>query len=242
MNKSDYFRVSAVWFIAAACSIYAQHTAGIGAALAKDGESLVVKQILPDSPAARSNAIQPGDRILQISETGGVPVPTNHLPLEQAVGLIRGAVGTTVRLTIVPIGKEKSHARVVSIVRGELKALSHWGDGRLLATGSIAPNTQWIRLADRKPEQLADFGGQVIVLEFWATWCGTCQEIMSDLQALPQKFRHWQGKVMLITASVDENPELSEKHLRAKGWNRTHNVWIGTDAIKAYALAHRCHR
>ena len=232
--KSVSILVSAIWLIAVVSSICAQQVSGIGAALAKEGETLVVKHILPDSPAARSNALQVGDRIF--SETDTPAVQTRSLKLEQAVGLIRGAQGTAVRLTIIPAGKEEAHVRIVTIVRGELKELSRWGDGKLLPTGTIAPNTKWTRVADRKSEQLADFSGKVIVLEFWATWCGPCQPIMAGLQDLPQKFNHWAGKVALISASVDESPDSPEKHLKEKGWSKTHNVWIGTETIKAFGV------
>ena len=45
--------------------------------------------------------------------------------LAQAIALIRGPKGTTVRLTIVPAGKDDTGVQVVSFVRGELKELSN---------------------------------------------------------------------------------------------------------------------
>jgi thiol-disulfide isomerase/thioredoxin len=234
--KSVSILVPAIWFTAVISSICAQQVSGIGAALGKEGETLVVKHILPDSPAARSNALQVGDRILEISESDTPAVQARSLKLDEAVRLIRGAQGTSVRLTIIPVGKEEAHVRIVVVVRGELKELSRWGDGKLLPTGTIAPNTKWIRVADRKSEQLADFSGKVIVLEFWATWCGPCQPIMAGLQNLPQKFNHWAGKVALISASVDESPDSTERHLKEKGWSKTHNVWVGTETIKAFGV------
>lgn len=226
----------ALWIIAFTSISCAQQISGIGAALAKEGEVLAVKRIFPDSPAARSNALEVGDIILEIGETDRPTIQTNSLKLEDAVALIRGAQGTAVRLTIIPSGRDESHTRVVTIVRGELKELSSWGDGKLLPTGTRAPNTTWIRVADRESEQLKDFEGKVIVLEFWATWCKPCQPIMESLQELPKKYPHWTGKVALIGASVDESLELPERHLKAKGWNRTHNVWAQSDTVRAYGV------
>ena len=225
-----------VWISAVASSVCAQQISGIGAALAKEGDSLVVKQILPDSPTFRSNAMQVGDRIMEIGETNRPAIQTTSLRLEEAVALIRGAQGTTVRLTIIPVGKDESRTRIVTIVRGELKELSRWGDGKLLPTGTRAPNTTWIRLADRKSEQLKDFADKVIVLEFWASWCGPFQPIMESLQGLLKSNPHWADKVVLIAASVDESPDIPEKHLKANGWNRTHNVWAESATIKAYGV------
>jgi thiol-disulfide isomerase/thioredoxin len=234
--KTFFVLLLAVWTIALASSVAAQQISGIGAALAKEGESLVVKHIYPDSPTARSNALQVGDRVLEIGETDEPAIQTTSLKLKEAVALIRGAQGTTVRLTIIPVGKDESHTRIVTIVRGELKELARWGDGKLLPTGTRAPNTTWIRLTDRESEQLKDFAGKVIVLEFWATWCGPCQPIMASLQELLESNPHWVGKVVVIAASVDENPDILQKHLNAKGWNRTHNVWAKSENFKAYGV------
>jgi len=45
-------------------------------------------------------------------------------------------------------------------------ALGTNGTNILLTNGMQAPNIQMIRLADGKPEQLFDYAGKVIVLEF----------------------------------------------------------------------------
>ena len=99
-------------------------TAGIGVALGVDGEYLVVKSIVPDSPAAAQKDIHVGDRIIAINQGTGPAVQVQAGKLAQAVALIRGPAGTTVRLTIVPAGADDSRAQVVSIVRAELKELA----------------------------------------------------------------------------------------------------------------------
>ena len=143
------------------------------------------------------------------------------------------AKGTTVRLTIVSAGEDDSRARVVTFVRGEVKALALWGDGVLLTNGTKAPDIEMVGLGNKKSERLSDYAGKIIVLEFWATWCGPCQPKMADLQRYSGKYPDWKGKVVLIAASVDDNEGAVTKHLKANGWGQTHNVWVRTDAIKA---------
>jgi hypothetical protein len=98
--------------------------AGIGIVLGVEGQYFVVKEIIPDSPAAAQKDLKAGDRIIAIAQGQEPAVPVQVGKLAQAVAMIRGPAGTTVRLTIVPVGQDDSHARVVSLVRAELKALS----------------------------------------------------------------------------------------------------------------------
>jgi len=59
---------------------------------------------------------------------------------------------------------------------------------------------------------------------------------MADFQSYSTKFPDWKGTGVLIAASVDDNQDVATKHLIAKGWDQSHNVWVGTDAKKAYHI------
>ena len=207
---------------------------GIGVVLGVEGPNLVVRSILPDSPAAAQKSIHTGDRIVAVAQDQEPAVEVQGGKLARAVGLLRGPKGTTVRVTIVPFGEDDSRARVMSFVRGELKALSAWGDGVPLPKGTKAPDIEMVGLASGKSERLSDYAGKIILLEFWATWCGPCQQAMADLQRYSGEHPDWKDQVVLIAASVDDNQDKPRQHLQAKGWNQTHNVWVRTDAVKAY--------
>jgi tartrate dehydratase beta subunit/fumarate hydratase class I family protein len=58
---------------------------------------------------------------------------------------------------------------------------------------------------------------------------------MAELQSYIDKYPKWKGKVVLISVSGPADSEDAViKHLKAKGWNKTHNVRVGVEAMKAY--------
>ncbi len=97
-------------------------SAGIGIIFDMGGKNITIGGIVPDSPAAAQEDIHVGDRIIAVAQDTGPALPVHGGQLAQAIALIRGSAGTTVRLTLVSAGEDDSHARVVSLVRTELKA------------------------------------------------------------------------------------------------------------------------
>jgi cytochrome c biogenesis protein CcmG, thiol:disulfide interchange protein DsbE len=66
-----------------------------------------------------------------------------------------------------------------------------------------------------KPGHLADLKGQVVVLNFWATWCPPCVEETPALNHLQKYIEARRGVVLGVAA--DEDPAAYEKFLRDQG-------------------------
>ena len=58
---------------------------------------------------------------------------------------------------------------------------------------------------DGQPIALSDYRGQIVLLNFWATWCGPCREEMPDFDAIYQQ-RRADGFVVLAVNAF-ETPE-----------------------------------
>jgi thiol-disulfide isomerase/thioredoxin len=52
--------------------------------------------------------------------------------------------------------------------------------------------------------RVADLKGNVVVLNFWATWCGPCRTEMPDLNRLAQQYA---GRGVTVLAITEEAPE-----------------------------------
>ena len=57
-------------------------------------------------------------------------------------------------------------------------------------------------LANGKSERLSDYGGKILVLEFWATWCPYCKALMPHLQSILDEYP---GRVRVLALSIRDD-------------------------------------
>jgi len=74
-----------------------------------------------------------------------------------------------------------------------------------VGAGEAAPEFT-LQTFDGPAVTLADLRGQVVVVNFWASWCKPCEEEAAALQSTSQKYAD-QGVVFLGVAYVDTEPE-----------------------------------
>jgi carboxyl-terminal processing protease len=103
---------------------------GIGAQLIADDGYTKIRELIPGGPAAISNQLKPGDKIVAVAQGEGEAVDVVEMPLNKVVDLIRGKKGTEVRLTVVP-AKNPDSKKVISLVRDEIKFKESFAKARV---------------------------------------------------------------------------------------------------------------
>ena len=77
-----------------------------------------------------------------------------------------------------------------------------------------APNFT-LQSRDGKSVSLADLKGQVVMVNFWATWCQPCRQEMPHLEALHKRYSSL--GFTLLGVNVEDNPEGAKKWLDENG-------------------------
>jgi thiol-disulfide isomerase/thioredoxin len=89
-----------------------------------------------------------------------------------------------------------------------------------------APNLELKDLQGHS-QKLASLRGQIVVVNFWATWCGPCQEELPRLSKLAQSYN---GKnVRFIAVSIDAAKDRAKIQPALEKANVTLETWIGAD-------------
>lgn len=69
-----------------------------------------------------------------------------------------------------------------------------------------------LKSLDGKTVKLSDFKGQVVMINFWASWCGPCREEMPLLEELYSDYR--KAGFVLLGITIDEDVADAEGFLK----------------------------
>jgi thiol-disulfide isomerase/thioredoxin len=80
----------------------------------------------------------------------------------------------------------------------------HDDDGDGILVGKVAPLNYTLKDMNGADVQLASFKGKVIVLNFWATWCGPCK---AEIPSLVELQHQYGDDLVVLGFSVDDTPD-----------------------------------
>jgi carboxyl-terminal processing protease len=112
---------------------------GVGAMLASADGQIVVQQLVAGGAAERDGRLQPGDRIVAVSEgEEGALLDVTAMRLADVVRLIRGKRGTTVRLDVLHAGGK---AEAILLRRAKIEVQDRAAHGEVVSQGGADDRT-----------------------------------------------------------------------------------------------------
>jgi len=102
----------------------------------------------------------------------------------------------------------------LSLAASEASAQMQQGGNviRFVRNPDAAPEFK-LEALDGQPLSLATAQGKVVLLNFWATWCGPCRAEIPDLIALQQKYK---DQLQIIGLTVDDDDAATIKQVVAE--------------------------
>jgi len=96
-------------------------------------------------------------------------------------------------------------------------------DGAYPAKGSVAPDFALKSLPDGKTLQLSSLRGKAVLVNFWATWCGSCIVEFADLQNTLRMYGARDYSVVTVSANMPDEKAgvmrfLQKQHATSKNY------------------------
>ena len=106
-----------------------------------------------------------------------------------------------------------------------------------LAEGKVAPEFSCPTPDGNKNLGPQDFKGKILVLDFWASWCGPCR---AEIPHLKEAFEAYNGKgVEFLSVSIDKDGAAWRKAMKEENmpWAQVQAPKAGKDVMKLYQFS-----
>ncbi|MEG2276834.1 MAG: TlpA disulfide reductase family protein [Odoribacter sp.] len=106
-----------------------------------------------------------------------------------------------------------------------------------LAEGKVAPEFSFPTPDGKKSFGPQDFKGKILVLDFWASWCGPCRQ---EIPNLKKDYAEFSDKgVVFLSVSIDKDGADWRKAMKEENmpWTQVNAPKAGKDVMKQYQFS-----
>ena len=106
-----------------------------------------------------------------------------------------------------------------------------------LAEGKVAPEFSFPTTDGKKKLGPQDFKGKILVLDFWASWCGPCR---AEIPHLKEAYKEYSNKgVAFFSVSIDKDDAAWRKAMKEENmpWTQAQAPKAGKDVMKQYQFS-----
>ena len=151
-----------------------------------------VRETVEGSPGQKAG-IAAGDEVLALDATH------TDSPQTLVEAVRKAGIGSTVKVKIIDV---KGHSRTLQL---KLEPKPSMGDlQRNSLVGHAAPDFELAVQSGAKFPRLSTLKGQVVVIDFFATWCGPCVAMMPHIQEMHDRLGQKGLKVIGISTESAE--------------------------------------
>lgn len=163
----------------------------LGVGIERGRAGVRVTEVLPGSPCAGAD-IHPGDEIFMAGDQAVAQ------PAELIAAVQRSTLGAALPLKVRSPQGQEHQVRVTLGPRPNLREVQ-----RDALLGKDAPDLRPQVLSGPRLPSLASLRGQVVLLDFFASWCGPCMAALPEIKALHQRY----GARGLRVVGLSNEPE-----------------------------------